>query len=322
MGEKFQQERPDVPRDMPKITGNVPPAFKALMDNKGSSEKGPEPVNMPFNPTAGPTLAPLSEVAKLINKLDTLNYDQVQLPSKGRFYSDSVLSQGFVHIRPMTGSDEEILATPRYVKQNEAMDMLFRKCTKEQADFSNMISADRLYLLIWLRGISYGPDYEVEVKCPNCEVHFESNINLNELPVNYCSDNFDVSSLSGVLPKSGLKFSYRLATGKDENNVLKYRERRIKNFGSNVVDDTITYRTALLLNYIEDVTETGQLQILLKRLPVQDGAYIRSLVNEPPFGVDTKITVQCPMCSHIFDVDMPIESSFFYPRFKKKEEQE
>lgn len=304
MGESFRQE-------LPKISGNIPPQLQEMLGGQAPSSVERNPV--------GPMKGPASPAMIVMSKLDALQYDRIELPSKGYFYSeDSPLRSGVLHIRPMTGAEEEILATPRYVKRNEAIDMIFRKCLQEQINPSDLITADRTYTLIWLRGISYGHLYNVELKCPACEARFEYNIDLSELPVNYCEE---AQSLSGTLPKSGLSFSYRYGTGGDETAVSNYRERRIKNFGGNAVDDTITYRTALLLKNIDDVDVTAQLQILLKRLPIQDTTYIRNLVNDPPFGVDTKITAVCPSCTNTFDVEMPFDAGFFFPRNRKKEEE-
>jgi hypothetical protein len=120
---------------------------------------------------------------------------------------------------------------------------------------------------------------------------------------------------------TGYDFSYRLSTGRDENAVNAYRDKRVRQFGANATDDTLTYRTAQLLNNIDEVDRADQIQILLKRLPISDVSYLRSLVNDPPFGVDTNVDLVCPACSADFNVDMPLEAGFFFPQYKKKEEE-
>ena len=45
-------------------------------------------------------------------------YDEITLPSKGTFYNGGDgPTDGVIHVRPMTGEEEQILATPRYVKR-------------------------------------------------------------------------------------------------------------------------------------------------------------------------------------------------------------
>jgi hypothetical protein len=150
---------------------------------------------------------------------------------------------------------------------------------------------------------------------------FQSVIDLNSLDVNECPDNFGVENLTGVLPTSGLKFRYRLSTGRDEQLVTEHKERRLKEFGESAIDDTLIYRASLLLEEIEGVNGQQALQMIIAKLPVNDVAFLRNLVNEPPFGVETDIDMICPSCTSEFEIDMPMEANFFFPRHndKKKE---
>ena len=135
--------------------------------------------------------------------------------------------------------------------------------------------------------------------------------------VNYCPADFD-TSLTDVLPKSNLNFSWHLPLGKDEQSVSDYREKRVKEYNDAAVDDSLLYRIALMLDSIEGVRDKTELMILLKRLPIQDVTYLRNLTIDPPFGVDTKCDVTCSLCYHDFEVDLPLEAGFFFPRQKKK----
>jgi hypothetical protein len=57
---------------------------------------------------------------------------------------------------------------------------------------------------------------------------------------------------------------------------------------------------------------------LLRRLPVQDVSYLRNVVNEPPFGVNTKVSITSPYSLNEFEVELPLEANFFFPRIKKE----
>lgn len=319
--EIFRQERIQSGDGGPEITGNIPPQFKQMM----AAKRG-ESVDQSVQPPAREDMrfassgASKGELSKLLDGLQTAIYEKIELPSKGQFYENEILKSGILHVRPMTGAEEEILSTSRYVRKNEAIDMIFKRCIEENIDTTELLTIDRNYLLIWLRGISYSPLYEVKVKCPSCDNGFDTEIDLNSLPVEQCADDFSSVNLSGTLPKSGYKFSYKLSTGRSEITILQYREKQVKKF-SNSTDDTLTFKTSLLLNNIEEVTDTKSLQILLKRLPISDVAYLRSLINDPPFGVDTDIDLVCSICGNEFNIDLPLESSFFFPSYKKKEQE-
>lgn len=287
-----------------------------------SSDPGPQPQQVRERIMRGPE-AMFAHNAKLQAALDRLEeqgvgkYETVELPSRGRFYTGD-LAAGVVHIRPMTGSEEEILATPRYVRKNEAIDMIFERCIRENFDPKRLLTIDRTYLLIYLRGISYSHAYEVEVTCPDTDNKFKTTINLGELPVEYCPDDFDKGTLRDTLPKSGFDFRYRLSTGLDEQQVNAHRERRIKMLGDGAADDTLTFRTALLVEDLAGLDDEDDIQVLLENLPIDDVSYLRNVVNEPPFGVDTQVTVVSPYSANEFTLDLPLEASFFFPRFQRK----
>lgn len=330
------------------ITGNPPPGFKEMISQTGppqmqqapvarkpmgavSEDEGfetfeapPErkrqqqPVNRPM-PDAKIRVQGSDALEGLLTQLaDQNSWEEFEFPSKGKFYSEVPAT---VHIRAMTGEEEQILATPRWVKKNKAIDMIFRRCIKEPINTEELLSADRTNLLIFLRGISYTPEYDVEIKCPNCAIKFAHVIDLNEMEVEACPDNFGPDQLSGTLPVSKFRYRYRLATGQDEQEISSYREKRIQQWGDQSDDDTLLYRTALLLEEIEGVNLKKELALLLKKLPIQDVAHLRNEINTPPFGVDTEISILCPSCTEEFKIDLPLETSFFFPRKKEKETQ-
>lgn len=253
----------------------------------------------------------------------TENYEEILLPSRGKFYQNPALTDGVVHVRPMTGHEEEILATNRFVKKGQAVNMIFRNCLQEQVDPEELLTIDRTFLLIYLRGISYTPDYEVQIKCPECENKFSHTINLDQLHLEYCPDDFDQDQLSTVMPATGFKLRYRMSLGRDEALIANHRDRRVKQFGENSADDTLLYRASLLTEDIETPDGhrvTGQAFILgiLEQLPIKDVAHIRNLMSEPPFGVDTRIDIDCPHCGHEFEITLPMEAGFFFPIQKRK----
>lgn len=253
-------------------------------------------------------------------RASTAHYEEILLPSKGKFYDGTNgPANGIVNIRQMTGEEEQILATPRFVRKGQAINMIFKRCLLEQQfQPENLLTADRTYLLIYLRGISYSNHYDVEVKCPECEKKFSADIDLSTLFVEHCPDEFG-PLLDGVLPTTNLPFRYRLSTGRDEQEITEYRDRRIKAYGDSAADDTLTHRTSMLLEDIDGISEKNELQILLKNLPINDVAHIRNCINEPPFGVDTNVEIFCPSCLQEFEMDLPLEANFFFPRKKKGE---
>ncbi len=277
-----------------------------------------------FNPNFNPTqLAQQSQYSEfkdpryeaIIKQLSTVQYEEIELPSKGRFYlRGEGPSNGILHVRKMTGQEESILYTPRYVKKNQSLNMIFKECIGEQINPELLLSEDRTYLLIYLRGISHSPIYDVEVKCPECQKTSQQHLPLNDLEVDYCPDDFGPEDLFDSLPNSGLNIRYRLSTGRDETATQEHKDARIKQWGAEVADDTALFRAALLVEEVNGINNKIMIQNIVSRLPIGDMAYLRELLNEPPFGVNSKVGIICPHCSHEFQVELPMEISFFFPK--------
>lgn len=303
------------------FSGNIPKELLDRLQNKNNTNEVSTPLPArQFNSAAmnqGGSLE-LNQILETLRSQSSI-YEEIELPSLGKFYDGTDgPTDGKLHIRPMTGEEEQILATPRFVRKGQAINMIFSRCIKENFKPENLLSVDRTFLLIYLRGISYGSEYEVEVKDPETDRKFSTVIDLDTLPKENCPLDFN-PPLEDVLPKSGLPFTYRLSRGKDENELQEYRERRLKQFGDSATDDTLIFRSAQLLESIAGISSKMEIQVILKNLPIQDLSYLRSVVNEPPFGVDTKVTLLSPMSSEEFEVDLPLEANFFFPRRKKKE---
>lgn len=319
-----------------KITGNMPPGMQEALAKRGiapgqspsrmnqqrrqqpaAKRRSDKPETMPdsgFQVVTGG-----SDLLKQLTdgvKDNTHQYEEISLPSMGKFYDGTDgPTDGKLWIRPMTGDEEQILATPRFVKKGQAINMIFQRCMRDSYRPEDFLTIDRTYLLIYLRGISYTPDYDVEVKCPECDRKFSHTIDLNSLVVEECPDDYG-PPLEDVLPTSKYSFRYKLSRGRDENTIQEYRERRIKMFGDQS-DDTLVYRTAMLLDDIEGLEDKKELQKLISVLPINDVAHIRNMVSEPPFGVDTNVSITCANCLQDFEVDLPLEANFFFPRAKK-----
>jgi hypothetical protein len=344
-------EVPQQPNAEPgiKVEGAMPPAFRQALERQkqggqqpnvaGDSttkipqrmmpERNVEPANPSVDPSTGMRLQSGNEqLERLISGLvdNTRIYDEIKLPSLGRFYDGSNgPADGIIHLRPMTGEEEQILATPRFVKNGQALNMIFNRCMQESQtmgwDASNFLTQDRTYILIFLRGISYSTDYDVEVRDPDTDQKFAHTISLsNDIFVDYCPDWFGDQNLEGTLPTSGYSYKYRMSRGSDEQEVNRYREFRIKGFDTaGQADDTLLYRTAMLIEDIEGISETNDIMVLLKKLPINDVNHLRNVVNEPPFGVNTTIEITSPYTLQEFEIELPLEANFFFPRGRKNQ---
>ena len=305
------------------VVNMTPDVIKGMHDNvqwaqsqQPASRITSLPGQMPLQPGQIETNDPALNA--LLNGLTTQNYEDITLPSLGRFYRDdpSLPNDGVLHLRPMTGQEETILSTPRFMRRGRALEMIFKNCMLEKnVAVEKLLSIDRTYMLIFLRAISYGHLYEVTVKCTDCGASSDQQIDLN-LPVDYCPEDFTTNQLQGVLPVTGYFFKYHLPNGVDEANITDYRDRKSRQ-GGNAVDDTFIYRASCLIDELGNeevkIDSSHAIKTILERLPVRDVNHIRHKINEPPFGVNTEVTMMCASCYNNFPVELPYEANFFFP---------
>lgn len=312
------------PTEMPfAVQGNMPPEIAQMFNKDGKvaqqrqSQENQMQQYTPSKPSYNTNNPKLNELLEGI-KQQTANYEETRLPSLSKFYLNGEAPEGgIIHVRPMTGHEEEILGTQRLLKKGHAINMIFKNCVKENIHPEKWLTIDRTHLLIYLRGISMGPIYQVELRCPLCAHRYDANLDLDALSLKFCPNDFGPDNLKGVLPTSGYKFSYHLPTVGDEALINNYADKKKKDSNSMSADDTFVWRTALLLEEIEGFNEHSGLMTLIENLHISDVNHLRNVIGDTPFGVNTKIPQWCPNCFEEFEVDLPFEANFFYPQPKK-----
>src|ERR1700753_1992564 len=150
-----------------KISGNVPPEFlKAMSQQRNAAReeageevsqlktgfgkmKGSEPAQeqrVRFSNDDN-TQIKSSQSKALKSLIEGLKpkaiFDPIKLPSGGRFYdgNDGPID-GIVSIRAMTGEEEQILATPKFVRKGVAVNMIFQRCIEEDYKAENLLTVD------------------------------------------------------------------------------------------------------------------------------------------------------------------------------------
>lgn len=159
----------------------------------------------------------------------------IHLPSKGILYrNDPNLSEvhdGSISARPMTMRELELFMRPELLESGTLIDAILKKCIKSNIDPKYLLTSDRTYLLIYLRSLSFGPDYRFEFKCGGCRRNISHKINMGSLPIKTLDEihgeldkgKLVVSSVKKIkepfayqLPHSKLTVLFRLSRGSDE----------------------------------------------------------------------------------------------------------
>lgn len=243
----------------------------------------------------------------------------VEIPSHGYLYRDvtadpDILEKGSIKIRPMTVHEEKILTTSRIVKSGQALDMIFDNCIKSDINSQDLLSSDRVFLMLWLRSISYGNLYKFNLTCqnPSCGKRFEYEVDLSEHPIHEIEDPNVKEPFEVTLPIMKYRVWVRLPRGKDEIEIIKMQNKPKK---VNDTDESIVQRLSSVIQKVEDPdgneVPADQYQAFVESLVGRDASTIRNALDRNDAGVEDIKGIQCPHCDFEFDTPIPITENFF-----------
>lgn len=269
---------------------------------------------------------------------EVMPWEEIVLPSQGAYY-DGMVPDGRVSVRAMGIAAEKILATQRLAQSGQAMDLLFDNCVRfPETDGSkfnpvNLLVGDRIFLLYYIRGITYGNMYEFVVKCVNedcgqASTH-EYDLNLLSKTIMRPSKNIGHEPFNVLLPimskRLGAEFNVkvRMMRGYDLQGMLaKSRVRRVQSVGVRTrggestpatVDDTLEENLNMLIVEAGGDNNRRKIRQLLGKMHATDTSAIREFLRKNSPGIDTSIIVTCSSCSFEMTMELPITEGFFRP---------
>jgi hypothetical protein len=227
----------------------------------------------------------------ILKELPTDTAVEVDLPSECRVYK--LEDPGApITIRPMTFEDEKALVSAG--KAQDPVNLVLQRCTTN-INIPDLLSMDKLYLIMKLREISYGDDYNTLLVCSHCKAENPTTVKLSHLNVNPVPDDF-VDPVTVMLPTIKKEAKVRLPRVRDER-MMQDTQAALDQMWRFVVE-------------IDGHSDKSIIASVVDRLPLKD---IRTILNavKTDFGVDTKIKFECNSCGGVTVVDLPIDSNFF-----------
>lgn len=218
-----------------------------------------------------------------------------------------------VTIRNITTAEEKMLLG----SSNEAIDQLIKKCIvePETLDWNSLTAADKFFLLIKLRIITYGPKYTVSVKCPNCGASKEIDIDLDTLETFLLPDDFEEPYDTFDLPHSKAKITLRIPRLGDIADMEVKARRYQKKFPAMVGDISYIYMLMANIATINDKDlPFSDKQRFVEELSGLDASFIRNRIKKLEIGIDNTIYDTCNRCHEEFDFSLPVGANFFHSK--------
>lgn len=231
------------------------------------------------------------ELEKLFSNSPIETKMPVDLPSKGKFY------KGFkgASVTPLLYEDEQRILLARTSDIDPVDEILF-KCV-QGVHVDDLLSMDKIYLLLKIKEVSYGPEYKFSVVCPACKESGDITLDVSKhITINYIPD--DLQDPREVhLPVLNVKATVRFP----RNSELHY----LANWEDSLNN---TYRFVESVNGIADPIFISK---ALQKMHIRDRKVIINEINKSNLGVDPKFQYDCGNCGHNSVMGVPFTASFF-----------
>lgn len=210
-----------------------------------------------------------------------------------------------IEIMEMTGVEEEILTNQRLIRSGDAVNQVLKNCIiriGENQDISmknvlDMLSGDRLFVLVKLRQVSLGDEVELELTCPNtaCRAKDQVTVNLDDLPVTPYGEEREFVL---TLPVSGSKVRFVHLDGHKEKRLAQMQEPSI---------------SAAMMVRIVDIDGNAPSKKALNEMSMRDRSALRAEMLRVDAGIDTTIECDCESCGTRIRTRLEAEPSFLFP---------
>lgn len=243
--------------------------------------------------TVDPTIPNEEEiVSEILENLPTDVDFPVDLPSKGRYYNEEG-SQAPVLVRAMTFEDEKVLSKMK--DRLDGVNVLLARCVKN-LDVRQILLFDKIYLLLKIREMSFGPEVAAIAMCTQCGSENTLTLDIPSFKVNEVPE--DVTDPRDVLlPTLKKSATVRFPRVSDEANLMN-TDRLLDNVWRFVVA-------------IDGNSSKSIISKVIQKLPAKDTNILIQSIFGTDYGIETKGQYECDMCGAVNTTEVSVTDDFF-----------
>ena len=239
-----------------------------------------------------------------------------ELPSKGKIYVDKAVNP-HIELRSMTAREEMRRLSPSNTPLKTLADIIEDCCIEKPAvHVYDMSIGDYEFLLHKLRIVTYGEDYKVALRCPECGKVIEAITKLGQLDVK----EFDEEKIKDIqtftLPKSGHIITLNFQTPR----IIEEAEVKAKDMKRRYKTATIDFDTLVRMLINVDLVDgekksEHELENIITSLPAIDMQKILNNIDtlNKQVGLDNVLYLTCPQCGEEVTTFFRFGPEFFRP---------
>jgi len=208
-------------------------------------------------------------------------------------------------LKEMTGQEEELLTNQRLLRSGDAINLVIKNClvhlgyetSVTAKHVEDLLSGDRLFLLVKLRQISLGDSVDLELQCTNavCKNRNYLSIDLEGLETTSYTEEREFAF---TLPacKQVVKFTH--LDGNKEKRLAALKEPNIS--------------SAMMMRIIS-VDGKPPSKKILADMSMRDRSALRMEMNRVDAGIDTTVECDCEQCGTKLKTRLEAEPAFLFP---------
>jgi hypothetical protein len=238
-----------------------------------------------------------------------------QLPSRGAFYTNGELTsgEGEVHVHPMSALTEISLKNPDLLFNGKAIEQVVAECAPDIKKPLDLYGRDIDALMFYLRLVTYGPHFQVNVKhtCTDAKDHSYV-VNIEEMVMN-------AKPLDPTLTE---QFTVTLSNGQVVKMHPVTMRHMIKLFQMNTgktdmtpedIKANIIFNLVNLIESVDTITDKAMIEGWIKAIPTPLTSRLTEVIDKMnDWGVGQTTTVKCKDCGEDFVIELPLNPVSFF----------
>lgn len=240
-----------------------------------------------------------------------------QLPSRGAFYTDELdpsIKNGEIHVHPMTALTEINLKNPDLLFNGKALLAVVAECIPGIKKPLALYGRDVDALLFFLRLVTYGSEYRIEVahSCEHAKNHSYT-VNLEDLMLQMKQLDPTVVDSKRIVTLADGKKVYTRPMRFSDIIELFHRSEGKKELTSEDIKELAITNLMCMIDQVEDVRDPKFIEEWVKTLTtpqinrITDAA---STLND--WGPDQVVTLKCRDCGEEMKVELPMNPVSFF----------
>ena len=236
----------------------------------------------------------------------------IDLPSEGKVYpKESPLSSGKLELKYMTAKEEDILTSQNLIKKGLVIDKLLNSLiVTPNVTTDELLIGDKNAVMVAARILAYGGEYNVDVINPDTGDKFPytfdlTNCEFKELRegVDYSKNEFELE-----LPITKVKITFKLLTGKDENDIAD----SVKSLSKIGQQAEVTTRLKKVITSINGDNTQSIINNFVDNMLSKESFLLREEITRINPDIDLKQEID--IGGQTTEMDIPMTVEFFWPK--------